>query len=125
MAGTFDQVRELADRLAPEDRLRLATYLAQTTTAIEVTAEHTEAFRQRNQRAWQQLLNSHKALATDYPEAIRQRDWIAIGRNEMQCSAVQVRYSHGHARCKKRGCYDWHCHELGASRCGRGNHGSP
>ncbi|MCL6543126.1 MAG: hypothetical protein K6T87_21450 [Roseiflexus sp.] len=69
MTVTFDQVRELVDRLAPGDRQRLATYLAQTTTAVQDTGEPGEAFRQRNLQAWQKLLAFHATLAADYPQA--------------------------------------------------------
>jgi hypothetical protein len=63
MTVTFDQVRELVDRLAPGDRQRLATYLAQTTTAVRDTGEPGEGFRQRNLQAWQKLLAFHAADA--------------------------------------------------------------
>lgn len=68
MTVTFDQVRELADRLAPGDRQRLATYLAQTTAAVRDTGEPGEAFHQRNLQAWQRLLAFHAALAAEYPQ---------------------------------------------------------
>ncbi len=68
MTVTFDQVREMVDRLAPGDRRRLATYLAQTTAAVRDTAEPAEAFRQRNLQAWQKLLEFHATLTADYPQ---------------------------------------------------------
>jgi hypothetical protein len=69
MTVTFDQVRELVDRLAPGDRQRLATYLAQTTTAVRDTGEPGEAFRQRDLQDWQKLLAFHATLAADYLQA--------------------------------------------------------
>lgn len=68
MTVTFDPVRELVDRLAPGDRWRLATYLAQPTAAVRDPGEPAEAFRQRNLQAWQKLLESHTTLAADYPQ---------------------------------------------------------